>query len=308
MVERTVDIGKSAGSVAVIAQEIISGILLGGLYAVSGLGFSLVWGVMGVINLAHGSFLMLGAYTVFGLYSLAGIDPLFGLPVSMAFLFAVGYLLERTVLNYVFRYGFLMSMIVTFGVDLILVNSVMLVFSADYHGIQTAYASQSLELADVIIPYGRLIVFAISLIIVGCIHVFLARSRLGQAIQATSLNKDAAQLVGINIPHIYGVTFGLGAALAGGAGALIAILYSIFPLMGAGFLAIAFAITVLGGMGSVAGALAAGIVLGLAQGLGVYLLGPGYQQAMAFVILVVILVVRPTGLFGRRFFAGTTGN
>ncbi len=290
-----------------ILQTIVSGLLLGGLYALAGLSFSLVWGVLGIVNMAHGALITLAAYATFFLATQMGLDPFVALPVTMAFMFLVGYATQSTILNRVFKTGLTMSLIVTFGFGLVLTYGMVLLFSADYRGIVLPYGGAALKIGDLIFPAARSAIFVVALLLVGSLSLFLSRTKLGIAIQATALNREAAQLVGINTPHTYAITYGLGAAIAGAAGALAATVYSLYPFMGDPFISRAFAITVLGGMGNVGGTLFAGLLLGLAESVGVYIVGPGYQEAMASGMVILILLLRPTGLFGRQYFAGTKG-
>jgi branched-chain amino acid transport system permease protein len=290
-----------------VAQTFASGVFLGALYAISALGFSLVWGVLGIVNMAHASFLTLGAYVAFLVSTHLGWDPFLSLPIGMAALFVVGYLSQVSVLNRVFRSGLAMSLIATFGLGLVLTYTLMLIFTADFRGVILPYTGASITIWGIILPYTRLGILAAAVIMVIGLSVFLNRTKLGLSIQATSLNRDAAQIVGVNTPRVYATTMGIGAAIAGASGMLASVVYSVQPYMGDPFISRAFAVTVLAGMGSVGGTLVAGIVLGVAESLGVLVIGPGYQEAIASGMVVLILLLRPTGLFGRQFFAGVKG-
>lgn len=280
----------------------MGGLMLGGLYAIAGLGFSVIWGVLGVVNLAQGSLITLGAYVTYYLTTKLGMDPFLTVPLSMVVLFALGYATQIGLLNRVLKAGFLMSMIVTFGIGLIVANGALLLFGADYKQVPFAYSGVSFQIGGLLLSYTRLGIFGVAVLLTVLTHLFLTKTKLGVAIQATALNKDAAQLVGVNTTRIYALTFALGLALAGAAGTLASTVYTVFPLMGDPFISQAFAITVLGGMGSVHGALVGGLILGLTEVLAVNLIGPGYQQALAFVLLVLFLIFRPTGIFGRKFY------
>lgn len=284
-------------------QILANGLLLGGLYVIVALGFSLVWGVMNIINLAHGAFIMLGAYVTFWLFHLWGLDPFLSLPVSMAALFALGYLVQRYVINYVVTAQIFMLLILTFGLDIFIVNLVIAAWTADFRSVTPAYSGRSWQYGLVSIAYIRLAIVALALLLTGALALFLRRTKLGRAIQATSLDREAAQLVGINTRAIYAITFGIGAALAGAAGSLVATTYTISPTMGGSLTLKAFVICILGGLGSISGVILGGLVLGVAESVGAIVIGPGYQDAVSFLLLVVILIVRPAGLFGRKFFA-----
>jgi len=285
-----------------LGQTIINGLLLGGLYAISAIGFSMVWGVMGIINMAHGSLIMVGAYVTYFAFSALGIDPFLSLPLSMALLFVFGYGVQRILLNRLMRTSLLLSLVLTFGLDLVLVNIAQLIFSADLRSVNTFYTSRSFAVGPLLIPYVRLAVFLFALVLAGGFYAFLNRTKAGQAILATALDKETARLMGIDPIQVYALTAGAGAALAGAAGSLASMLFPISPSMGLSFIGSVFVITVLGGIGSIEGAVLAGLVYGLIQSFAASLLGVNYQEIVAFVIFLIILVLRPQGLLGKRFY------
>jgi branched-chain amino acid transport system permease protein len=285
-----------------LGQTIINGLLLGGLYAISAIGFSMVWGVMGIINMAHGSLIMVGAYVTYFAFSALGIDPFLSLPLSMALLFGFGYGVQRILLNRLMRTSLLLSLVLTFGLDLVLVNIAQLIFSADLRSVNTFYTSRSFAVGPLLIPYVRLAVFLFALVLAGGFYAFLNRTKAGQAILATALDKETARLMGIDPLQVYALTAGAGAALAGAAGSLASMLFPISPSMGLSFIGSVFVITVLGGTGSIEGAVLAGLVYGLIQSFAASLLGVNYQEIVAFVIFLIILVLRPQGLLGKRFY------
>lgn len=285
------------------AQSLLNGLLLGGVYACVGLGFSLVWGVTNVINLAHGALIMLGAYVTFWSYRGLGLDPFLSLPLAMLAMGLLGYAIQRYLVNLVVKSGVFMTLILTFGLQLILIDSALFLFSGDYRAVTPSYGGAGFELGGVVVPYVRLAIFLISLLLTYALHLFMTRTRTGNAIRATALNKDAAQLVGVDIGRIYAVTFALGAALAGAAGSLLSTLYTITPVMGQPLLGKAFVIACLGGLGTMWGSLVGGLILGIAETAGAATIGPAYQQALSFGLLVLILAVRPEGIVGKKFFA-----
>ena len=282
----------------------VNGLLTGGLYALVAVGFSLVWGVMNVVNIAHAAYIMLGAYTSYWLFRLFNWDPFLSIPVSMAVLFALGYLIASVVLNRVIRFGLVMTLVLTFGIDLILQNAALMLWSADYRSVTPAYAGQGLAIGGVMVPYVRLAVFLLAVLFVVLFSLFLSKTRMGNAIQATALNPGAAELTGVRIERIYAMTYAIGAALAAAAGSMISVVYTIQPQVGNVFLTRAFVITVLGGLGSIPGALLGGVILGLAESFATVTVGVGWSEAVSFALLVLILIVRPQGLLGRRFFGG----
>ena len=284
-------------------QVIINGLLLGAIYAAVGVGFSLTWGVLNIINIAHGAMVMLGAYVTFFLFDAVGLDPFLSIPASMAVLFIIGYVLQRVVINRVIPYGVFMTLVLTFGLSLFFIDIALILFSGDYRSVTPDYAGAGMRFAGVVVPYQRLAIFVVSLLLVYGLELFLSRTKIGRAVRATALNRESAQLVGVNIVSIYAVTFGIGAAMAGAAGSLLAMTITITPVLGNAFIAKAFVVATLGGLGSIQGAMVGGLVLGLAESLGASLIGPSYQQAIGFGILVLVLVLRPEGIMGKQFYA-----
>lgn len=285
-----------------LTQTLLNGLLLGGLFGVAAVGFSLVWGVMGVINLAHTAFITVGAYIAFSLFSSYGIDPLVSAPVSFVVLFAAGYLVQALLLNRIMRRNILLTFVITFGIDLMIVNLLVLAFTSDFVAVNTAYRGVSFEFAGAVVPLVRLVVFAVALLIgCGCYYV-LNHTRLGQAIMATALDAEIASTMGVNPNRIYAITAGLGAGLAGVAGNLSAIIFPVSPFMGVKFIGITFVVTVLGGVGSVQGCIVAGLLYGLIQALSAMFLGVHTQELSAFALFILVLLLRPHGLLGKRFF------
>lgn len=286
-----------------ILQAVVNGLLLGGIYAVVALGFSLVWGVTNVINVAHGALVMLGAYTAFLLFSYFGLDPFLGGIGSMVVLFAFGYLVQLVLINRIVRQPIYVTLILTFGLNLIIVNLALLFFSGDFRTIQTAYSGASITVGSVILPVSRLGALALSMLATILLFLLMDRTKTGHAIRATRMDLEAATLVGIRVGRTYALTFAIGAALAGLAGALISASSPISPIMGLTYTGKAFVVAALGGLGNMYGALVGGLVLGLAEQLGSAAFGPGLQDAIGYIVLVLILVVRPSGLVGRKGYA-----
>ena len=280
-------------------QDLVNGLLAGGIFAVVALGFSLVWGIMNIINLAHGAFVMLGAYTAFVLFSTWNIDPFVSVPIAFVVLFALGYVLQRGILNFVVRAPILTTFLLTFGLSLLIVNLVLLVFHGDVKGITTAYSGANFSIGVVTVAWTKLLTLLVALVITALMQLFLTRTKTGRAIRATSMDIGAAQLSGVRVSHLYAIVFGLGAGLAGAAGALISLSYSLQPSMGDPFVITAFVVCVLGGLGSVSGALVGGLVYGVVESFGSQYVGTGVQDAVALVVLLIVLIVRPTGIMGR---------
>jgi len=282
-------------------EVILSGILLGGLYACMAIGFSIAWGVTNLINLAHGTMMVVGAYLTWLLWARTGIDPFLLVPLAGAALFAFGYLLQRYVLNRVLRISLFMTLVLTFGLNMLLINVLLQLFSADVRSIPLSYAAEGLQFAGIRLPYTRIAVFALALALTYGLHLFMNRSRMGHAIRASAQHPRAASTLGIDTRETYAVALGIGAGMAGAAGALMAILYAFSPVTGDSFTMKAFVIVALGGLGSMHGAIVAGILLGVAENMVSGLGAPGYRDAVSFFLLVALLVLRPRGLFGNRY-------
>ncbi|CAN5262228.1 branched-chain amino acid ABC transporter permease [soil metagenome] len=284
------------------AQILINALVLGCLYACIAIGFSLVWGVLNVINLIHGSFIVLGAYLAWGLYQSLHISPWYALIVAAPLFFALGYLVQRIILNRVITAPVLVTLTLTFGLDLILNNAMIYFFKADYRKLMLTPPMGSVSIFGVIVPVDRLVATAAALALTGILYLILRRLRVGRAIVAVRLDRDAARLMGVDVNAIYAIAFGLGAALAGCAGVLMALIFPISPLTSSAYLGKAFVVCVLGGLGSVSGALAGGILLALIEGVGSAFLGPAHATTLSFALLIVFLIVRPQGLLGRKGF------
>jgi branched-chain amino acid transport system permease protein len=284
------------------AQIIINALVLGCLYACIAIGFSLVWGVLNVINLIHGSIIVLGAYLAWGVYQSLAISPWYVLAVAVPVFFVFGYLLQRLLLNRVIAAPVLVTLTLTFGLDLILNNAMIYFFKADYRKLTLKPPMGSVSLFSVVVPVDRLIATALALALTGLLYILLRRSRVGRAIVAVRLDRDAAILMGVDVKSIYAIAFGIGAALAGSAGVLMALIFPISALTSSSYLDKAFVVCVLGGLGSVSGALAGGLLLALVEGVGSATIGPAYATTLSFALLIVFLLVRPQGLLGRKGF------
>jgi branched-chain amino acid transport system permease protein len=283
-------------------QATVNGLLDGGLLALVAVGFSLVWGVMNIVNLAHGAFVLIGAYIGWKLDSSLGIPPLLAMFVAAAALLGVGYLVQRYLINLVVNAPIWMTLLLTFGLSLVLVNGLVLLFTGDFRSIPTSYGSDGLTLGDVRIPYGRLIAFAIAIAFTLALVWFMDRTRLGLAIKATGMDRGAARLMGVKVRRVYGLTFGIAAGLAGAAGAIYGTVDTFSPADAGGFTLQSFVIAVLGGLGNMWGALAGGLLLGVVQAWSGQYLGGTLINAVAFAVLVTVLIVRPAGLLGKPYY------
>ena len=286
---------------AAFAQLVIIGLLAGGIYAAVGVGFGLVWGVLNIVNLAHGALVIIGAYLTWQMFAAWGVDPFLTLPIDAIALFVLGYAVQRGVINRIIRAPLLFTFLLTFGLNLIAVNVLLLIFKSDFRSVTTAYSGAGLELGGLVIPYIRLAALGIALVMAVLLAILLSRTRVGLAIQAVGSDRDAAQLVGIDLRHAYALTFGLGAAVAGVAGGMIAMIQAITPTAGEPYTLQAFVVVILGGLGRVSATVVGGLVFGLVEAFGQSIPGSGsvFANAIAFGVMVLILVTRPQGLMGR---------
>ena len=284
---------------AVLLQSIFSGVLIGGVYALIGIGLTLIFGVMRVINFAQGELVMIGMYCTFFLFKLAGIDPFLSVVLTMPALFLLGAALQSTLINRVLDALPQNQILLTIGIGLVLSNTAMLAFTSDYRILSTTYSSSSVALGSVRLSTPLLYCFLITSAITGSLYWFLARTDTGHAIRATAQDRDAAQLMGVNVRNMGVLAFGLGSALAGAAGALIAPTYYIFPQVGGAFTLKAFVVVVLGGMGSVVGATLGGVLIGMSESLAAVYIGSGMKELCVYVIFLLVLLLKPSGLLGK---------
>jgi branched-chain amino acid transport system permease protein len=287
-----------------LLQNLLFGLFLGSNYGVAAAGLSLVFGVLRVLNVAHGELIMLGGYTSFWLFSLFGIDPFISVFFAAAVLFVFGLGLHRGLFVFVERLEeeprIKNSLLVSFGLGLILQNLAQWLWTADERSVNTAYAGGSLILFGLVFPYTRLASVAVGALSILALDQLLRRTYLGKAIRAVAEDWRAAALAGINIRRTYLVTFAIAAALAGLAGALVSISSTIAPTLGAAWTLKALVVIVLAGMGSISGAFAAGLLLGAAEALSTYFFGSVWREVIGLVLFLLVLLVRPQGLFGRR--------
>ena len=280
-------------------QTLINGILQGGVYAAAAVGLSLIFGVSGILNAAHGELVMLGAFATYWLVAAYHVDALLTLPISFALLFAFGWALQYFVLNRTLGRPLLLSLLVTFGISLILVNVALRLWSADHRMLRIPYFEHSLILGPFIVPLSRVVACVVGVGMVAGLSWLLAGTRLGRMIRATAQDGEMARMLGVDPRRIYAVTFGLGAGVSGVAGSLVAFYAPVEPNMGLTFTLFAFAVVVLGGLGYTAGVVWGGLTLGVAQALTETYLEAGLSLLVAFVLLYVILMAMPAGIMGK---------
>jgi branched-chain amino acid transport system permease protein len=276
-----------------LAQILLNGVLLGGLYGLMALGMALVWGVLNIVNLAHGAFVMLGGYCVYFIFTGLGIDPFAALPVAFVATFVLGYLLQRYVLNLIVRSAQLNTLLITFGLDVVLTYLAQLAFTADFRTINPTYAGANVAIFGLTLPLLRFAAFIAALLLASLLWIMLQRTRLGRAIRATAQNLTAARLYGVDPARLYALTFGLGVGIAGAAGGLYGMVSQVTPYIGATLTAKSFVITIMGGLENPFGIVLGGIVIGIIEALASIYIGPTFTDAISFGLLVVILIVRP---------------
>lgn len=283
-------------------QVLVNGLALGGLYACIAAGFSLVWGVLNIINILHGSLIVLGGYLAFFAHQYLGINPFLFAPIAGVITFLLGFVIQRLMINPVMGRPVLITLVLTFGLNLFLDNTMLAAFKADYRKVILQPPLGILEFANIIVPVDRIYATVVGLALVGALWLLLRFTQLGRAIVAVRMDRDAASLMGIDVRWTYAIAFGLGTFMAGSAGALLAAIFPISPVSSSGYLGKAFVICVLGGLGSIPGVVVGGFALGVIESFGALALGPEHALTISFLLLIVLLTVRPTGLLGRRGF------
>jgi branched-chain amino acid transport system permease protein len=293
---------QKAQRVDALLQTIIDGLFLGAVLALAAVGFSLIFGVLNVLNLSHGVFVVAGAFLSNHLLNEAGVDPVLSLPVVMAAGAALGYLTYAGLIGPAIKRGTLISaLLVTFGLALIGTNALMLLFSSEVRSISPAYAFTSFRLGTITIEAVRLVGFLASILLVGLLTLFLGRTKSGRIIRATAQQELAARLCGVDVDRVFALTFAVASAFAAASGAIMGMMLPFSPAEEVRWTVNAFIVVVLGGVGSPAGALVGGLLLGLANTLTAQVFGSVYTNVAMFMILLVMLLVRPNGLLGAAF-------
>ena len=282
----------------IVLQLVVNGLLIGGVYGLVSIGLTLVFGVLKIVNFAHGELLMLGMFAGFWAYRLIGMDPnvtaVVILPLFFAFGLAIYYLLIRPVLSA----PALAQFFCTIGLSVFLQNAALLAWGADLRSVRTSYSQSYFEFGEVTVSTARLIAFAASMIISAGLLAFLRYTFMGKAMRAMVQNKEAAVLIGIPVGRVYAIAFAIGVACVGAAGAIVVPIFQTYPSIGLNFVLTAFVVVVLGGMGSVSGAVLGGLIVGLVEALSGYFIAPTVKEVVYYVIFLGILLVRPSGLFG----------
>jgi len=284
--------------VATLLQTIVSGVLTGSLYAMIAVGLTIVFGVMRIINMAHGDMVMLGMFGAYWGYALWHLDPFVSALLWVPLMFVFGMGVQRLLLRKIIPSGELNTLLYTAGLSLLIANLALFFWTGDYRTINLAYALTPPRPFGIAIPVPAAIAFGIAIVVTAALYLFLSRTDTGRAIRATAQNADSAALMGVDVGRVDMITFGLGTALAGAAGVLLAPSLYLYPTVGEILVVKCFVIVVLGGLGSVPGAIAGGVLLGLVESLGAVYVSVAYKDTIGFVLFLLVLLFRPSGLFG----------
>jgi branched-chain amino acid transport system permease protein len=285
---------------SILFPSILNGLTTGAVYALIALGLTLIYGVLHIINFAHGAALMVALYGVYFLHQRAGIDPYLALPIMVPAMFAFGYALQRFVIGRASHGKDENILLVTLGISIILENLALYAFKSDTRNIDTAYTLATVDIAGALISVPKIVAFGGALATAAILLLVIGRTDLGRAIRACAKERQGARLVGIDVDHVFAMSFGIGLACLGAAACFLLPAYYVNPTVGGGFVLIAFTIVVLGGMGSFTGALVGGLLIGVVESIGGLWLGESLGQIGIFLIFIAVLLFRPQGLFGAR--------
>jgi len=283
----------------ILLQSLVSGILIGLIYALVAVGLTLIFGVMDIVNFAHGEFLMFGMYSAFWLFALYSLDPIYTLPLTMVLLFGLGALVYQLVIRRIAEAPMLSQIFTTFGLMILFRGIAQFLWKPDFRTVSKSVVDGNISFGGIQVGTPQLVAGIGAVLITAAIYLFLTKTRTGAALEATAADKDAARLIGIDSRQMFMLAWGLGAACAGIAGALMATFFPIFPEVGANFILIAFVVVNLGGFGSVTGALCAGVLVGVIEVMGGLLVGPQFKMAIVLLLFLLVLMIRPQGLMGK---------
>lgn len=283
-----------------VLEVVVVGFLVGGLYVLASAGLTLTYGVLRVVNFAHGQFVMLGMYLTWIFQQQLGLDPFVSLPITAALVTLLAWVVYAVGIKPTITAAHAVQSFVTLGLGLIATNVVLVLFSGDVRSVTSFLGETSTRVGGISMANTYLVSFAVATLITVLLHVWVQRTDFGKAIRATTQNPDAARLMGIDVERVYLVTFLVGTGLAGLAGVLFATMYPIYPTVGLGLVLTAFVVVVLGGLGSIPGAMLGGLLIGVVESVSAYYLGAASRQIVYFLVFVLVLVVRPAGLMGIK--------
>jgi branched-chain amino acid transport system permease protein len=282
----------------ILLQLMINGLLLGGIYALISIGLTLIFGVVRVINFAHGEFLMLSMYLSYFSYTYLGLSPYVSLLIGIPVMFLAGMAIDQIIIRPLREAPAYMQVFATVGLSIVLLNLSLFFFSGDYQSIHMSFAEKTFRLAGLSLSYAKMIIFFSAILVSLALFLYLQHANVGKQIRAIAQDRMAAMLMGINLNRIYMLTFGIGTALVAIAGGLILPVYYVFPSVGVYFVLTAFVVVVLGGMGNMIGALLGGLIIGVTDSLSGYYIDPSLKEVISFVIFLIVLLIRPSGLMG----------
>jgi len=282
----------------IFIQILVNGLLLGGIYALISIGLTLIFGVVRVINFAHGEFLMISMYISYYCYSLLGLNPYWSLLINFPLMFVIGMGMDQIIIRPLRNAPAYMQVFATVGLSILLINLALFIFTGDYRAIDLPFAKKVVQVGGIFLNYPRLIIFSATVLITVLIYLFLKNTDIGKQIRAIAQNRTAARLMGFKLNRIYMITFGIGSGLVGIAGGLITPVYYVYPTVGVYFVLTAFVVVVLGGMGNMTGAFLAGLIIGIVDSLSGYYIDPSLKETVYYVIFVLVLIFRPSGLMG----------
>lgn len=282
-----------------ILQVFISGILSGGIYALASVGLALIFGVVGLVNFAHGEYLMIAMYIAYWIYHYTGLNPYQSMFINLICMAVIGYITFKVIMERVLNSSHSIQMLLTLALSMVLQNLALMLWNADYRNIRIGLTNDTMNIGTVTLNTPRVIAFLIAIGASVLLYLFLQKTFTGAAMRAISQNGKAAQLMGINLKRTYGLAFVIGTTLVGLAGLLMSPIYPAYPLVGASFSTLAFIVVVIGGLSSVPGAIVGGLFIGVVESFAGYYAGAAYQQAAYFLLFILVLIFRPNGLFGR---------
>ena len=282
-----------------LANAVTSGLLIGLVYGLSALGLSVIFGVIRIVNFAHGEIMVMGMFFALLMFRWLGLDPLLSVPLAAALLFAFGYVLQLFVVSRVSHLPEHMQFLLLAAIAIMIVSALLMIFGPDAQGVQVGYAWDSFAVGELLIDYPKMFAAIASVIVAALLLAFFKYTMTGKAIRACADNRMGAQVVGLNVGRLYALTFGVGAACLGAAGAIILLLFEVHPYLAPGYTLLAFVIVIIGGLGSLFGALVGGILIGVSEALAALLFQPSMKSAFSFALLIFVLLLRPQGLLGK---------
>ena len=282
-----------------LANAVASGLLIGLVYGLSALGLSVIFGVIRIVNFAHGEIMVMGMFFALLMFRWLGLDPLLSVPLAAALMFAFGYVLQLAVVSRVSHLPEHMQFLLLAAIAIMIVSALLLVFGPDAQGVEVDYAWDSFAVGELIIDYPKMFAAVAAVVVASLLLAFFKYTATGKAIRACADNRMGAQVVGLNVSRLYALTFGIGAACLGAAGAIILLLFEVHPYLAPGYTLLAFVIVIVGGLGSLFGALVGGILIGVSEALAAILFQPSMKTAFSFGLLILILLLRPQGLLGK---------